>query len=761
MTNRFRKSSRTVLTSASVLALCVVSGQAYAQESAQSDSDFDANAIVVTANLREQTLEEVPLAVSVVSGERLDAVGVGGIEAITDTAPSLTFTKGDNPSNSSLSIRGIGTSAFSVAVEPAVSVVVDGVVMARAGQGFQDLIDVKRVEVLRGPQSTLFGKNASAGLISVTTEDPSDYLTGKVDASLAEGGEYSVRGSVSGPLSETTGLRLSGFYKQFDGFIDNVSGIGDDKRAGYENYGFRGKLRFEPSSDLNITLIGDYRSGFDNSTFTMRKVYSDAYRNALAPVVPSAENRTVNINAPTDNNTEQWGASGKIEYDFADNWQLTSITAYREWSFSGNSDVDATSLTQPVQGVNLWDVNSGNTDLSQKSQELRFASGDLGGFDILFGGFAFRLNADRSFLRRQQFANGTNRSGQFNGSTETTNLAAFISTNIYLGDTTEMFGGLRLIHEKLEYEAFRDPANVLVPGDVPLGGAAGTAVDFAGSTTDTSVVGKIGIRQQVSDFGNVYASYARGYKGKGFNLIFATQESYEPVDAEKSDAFEIGAKLTTLDRSLSLNLAAFYTKYKNFQGQAQIPGDVAFLLLNAGEVSTKGIEAEASFTPTDLTTLSLGATFLDAQIDEYPLGPCYLFQTEAEGCVNGVQDLTGGDLPNAPDVRLTGFVKQVIPFGDSLPFDGFVQSNFVYQSKVQFGLDQDPTTRQKGYGVVNAALGLESKDDRYSLTFFVRNIFDQNYAGYIFSSGFNGGRVYQQVVRDASRYVGVKASYSF
>ncbi|RKF17566.1 TonB-dependent receptor [Altericroceibacterium spongiae] len=762
MTTRFRMSSRIVLAGASVIAMSAFSGQAYAQDSAAAAEDnFDANAIVVTANLREQTLEEVPLAVSVVSGDRLDDVGVGGIEAITDTAPSLTFTKGDNPGNSSLSIRGIGTSSFSIAVEPAVSVVVDGVVMARSGQGFQDLIDVQRVEVLRGPQSTLFGKNASAGLISVTTEDPSDYLTGKVDASLASGGEYSVRGSVSGPLSDTAGASLSGFYKQYDGFLDNVSGIGDHHRAGYENYGFRGKLKFEPSSDLDITLIGDYRHGKDNSTFTFRHVYAEPYANAMSPVEPGAANRDVNINAPTDNTSEQWGLSAKIDYDFADNFQLTSISSYREWDFEGNSDVDGTPLSEPAPGVNLWDINRGLTDLKQMSQEVRVASGDLGGFDILFGAFAFNLKADRGFMRRMRFLNDVNRSGQFSGSTETTNLAAFVSTNIYLSDTTEMFGGLRLIHEKLDYDVFRDPANVLVDGDLALGGSTGTYADFGGSTKDTAFVGKIGLRQQVSDYGNVYASYARGYKGKGFNLVFGTTPDYEPVDAEKSDAYEIGAKLTTLDRSLSLNLAAFYTKYKNFQGQAQLPGDVSFVLLNAGQVSTKGIEAEATYTPTDLTTISLGATFLDARIDEYPLGPCYYRQTAAEGCVDGAQDLAGGDLPNAPDLRLTGFIKQTVPLGDSLPFDGFVQSNFTYQSKVQFGMDQDPTTRQGGYAVVNAGLGIDSKDDRYSVTFFVRNLFDKNYVGYIFSSGWNGGRVYQQVVRDASRYVGVKASYNF
>lgn len=732
------------------------SDTAATQEGAQPESDE----IVITATLREQTLQEVPVAVSVVSGERLDAIGASSVESVASAAPSLTFTKGSNQSNSSLSIRGIGTTVFSAATEPAVSVIVDDVPMARSGQGFQDLIDVQRVEVLRGPQSTLFGKNASAGLVSVTTKAPSSTLSGNFDAMLAEGGELQLRGSISGPLTDKLGFSLSGFFKDYDGFVENVSGVGGDKLSGYNVWGTRAKLQFEPTSDFEVTLIGDYSKGSDTTVPTLRALGTAAYTNAVAPVIPSAENRQVNLNSDNTNDSEQWGISARIRARLSDNFELVSISAIRNWDFIGRGDTDYTSLTAPVAGVNLWDVNSGTTTLQQLTQEIRLVSGDVGGFDLLLGAFASKVDIDTTFQRRQVFLAGP-RSGQFSGSTSSSNIAAFVSTNIDLTSTTQLFGGLRLLHETLDWSAVRSPADVLVAGDQPLTGATGTAANFSNSTDDTALVGKIGIRQNMGDLGNVYASYARGYKGKGFNLIFATQPSDQPVNPETSDAFEVGAKFQTLDRKLSVNAALFYTKYRGYQSQARLPGDISFYLLNAGTVSTRGVEIEATLKPTSLLDISLGGTLSDAHIDSFPIGPCYVGQTVAQGCVGGSQDLGGGVLPNAPDFRGTLYIRQKVPFGDSAPIDGFVQTNIVYQTKVQYSLDQDPLTIQGGYAVVNGAFGLESKDGNYSISLFVKNLFDKNFTGNLFNSTFNGGRLYQQVLRDGERHFGVRASLKF
>ncbi|MEL1249284.1 TonB-dependent receptor [Aurantiacibacter gilvus] len=722
-------------------------------------SPASGNAIVVTATLREQTLQEVPVAVSVVSGDLLNSTGVSGIDQITEAVPSITFTKGNNESNSSLSIRGIGTNVFSPAVEPSVSVVFDGVVMARSGQSFQDFIDVERVEVLRGPQSTLFGKNSSAGVVSVTTADPSDYFTGDFDAMYAEGNEYQIRGTVSGPLSETVGVRLSAFHRSFDGLSTNLFDGSDAN--GYNTWGLRGKLQFEPTSDLTISLIGDYRDYEATPTFVLRGFDNPAANTLVAPLEPSLSNMDINVNLNPESLSTQGGGQLNVEYVFGNDMTLTSISAYRNWQFENELDVDGTPLSvgQPPLLPFAWESNSGRTDLDQISQEIRLASPDLGGFDFLVGAFAYHLNLDRYFQRRWVFSGPNPRSGQFNSTTETTNLAAFVSGNVYFGNFN-LFGGLRVIHEELEWDVLRDPANVLVPGDTALPGAAGQAADFSGSTSDTALTGTIGMRY---DFGpaNAYVRYSRGYKGQGFNVAFASLEGSQPIDAETVDAFEVGLKVETYDGVFSVNAAAFYTKYDNYQAQAQRPNDITFELANAGEISTRGIEIEASLQPSDLTSIRFGATLMDAHINSFPGGPCFPGQTEAQGCVGRAQDLAGAPLPNAPDLRLTAFARQYIPLGDSAPVDLYVQTNLIYQSEVQWSLNQDPRTLQDGYAVVNGAIGIEDRDGRYSLSVFVRNIFDQNQPASLSYSTTAGGRSLAQVWRNQERYFGVQGSFSF
>ena len=760
------KVTQSLLLSSCVAAL-TVSAPAAAQEAQPANSDAErdvsSNAIVVTATRREQTLQEVPVAVSVVSGELLDNSGVSGVDQISQAVPSVTFTQGNNENNSSLNIRGIGTNVFSSGVEPSVSIVFDDVVMARAGQGFQDFIDVQRIEVLRGPQSTLFGKNASAGVVSVTTKDATDYVTGEFDAMYAEGNEYQVRGSVSGPLSEGVAARVSAFYKQYDGMSENL--FNGDTYNGYETWGVRGKLQMEPTDDLSLEFIGDYRDSTSTPTFVLAQALNPTVVAATAPLEIGLTNTDVNVNTPPRSDSEQWGAQMNAEYVLGNDFAINSTTAVRSYDFENNIDVDSTpALTPPAdRSYFLWDLNKGTTQLTQYSQELRLESPNLGGFDFLIGAFAYHVDLDSTFQRRwvQRNAAGNEvpRSGQFNSNNKTTNLAAFISGNIYLGDLN-LFGGLRVIHEKLEWQVFRDPANVVVAGDIALPGAAGQPADFNGSTSDTAVTGNIGARY---DFGagNIYGSYSRGYKGQGFNTAFASLEGSEPVEAETVDAFEVGAKLSTYDDVLSVNLALFYTQYQNYQAQSLRPNDVTFELRNAGEISTKGVEIETVLQPSDLTTLRLGATYMDAKIEKFPGGPCYSGQTAAQGCVNGAQDLAGADLPNAPELRLTGFARQLVPFGDGSPVDGFVQGNFSYQSSVQFALDQNPLARLDDFWLVNASIGVESKDENYSISLFVRNLFDQNLPQALSYSTASGGRVTAQTWRNQERYFGLQGRFSF
>jgi iron complex outermembrane receptor protein len=769
--------------------------QAQDASAAPASAEDEGNTIIVTATRRAESLQEVPVAVTAISGEALDNVGVFSVETLTQVAPSITFTQSTNDQNNSVNIRGVGTSVFSQGVEPSVSIVIDDVVMARQAVGFQDLADIERVEVLRGPQSTLFGKNASAGVISVTTQAPTDTLTGSVDAAIAEGGEYTLRGTLSGPIGGAFSGRITGFYRKFDGHIDNADGR---DLNGYENWGLRGKILFEPDPDFSFTLIADYRESEQDCCIYVARDTSGAQGaaangrldNLLLPVVASPENADANVNAPVFNNSDQYGVSGKAEIGLGGGYTLTSISAFREYDFANNLDVDLLPLEEPIPGFITFDLNSGTTAISQMSQEIRLVSPQGPPIDFVLGGFAFILDLDRTFSRRFEIAIPAgpniiriNQSGQFNSAVTTTNLALFGSTNIYLSDQTVLFGGARVLNERLEYRIDRDPANVLVPGDRPFGGGPGVAAAVRGTTEDTAWTGDVGIRHEFTPDINVYARYARGYKGRAIDVGFGAPPNVEPIEAETSNAYEVGIKSELFDGDLTLNIAAFRTDFDNFQEEAAVlvggQGNILNAetrLTNVGSVRTSGVEVEALYTPSKYTFLQAGLSYTDAEITEFANAPCYFGQNATTGCVPvtlddrgtpdagddivaNLQDLSGARLPNAPEWRLTGTLRQGIPIGAS--FVPFVQVNGSWQSEVNYSLLNDPRTVQGDFAIVNLAVGIEAEDGAWSASVFANNVFDQFYASNIFADPLYAGALSQFVPRDFARYFGARARFSF
>ncbi|MGB3455987.1 MAG: TonB-dependent receptor [Litorimonas sp.] len=753
--------------------------------------------IIVTATKRAESLQDVPVAVTALSGDLLNDVGIGAVETLAAIAPSVTFTQSTNDQNNSVNIRGIGTSVFSQGVEPSVSIVVDDVVLARQAIGFQDLVDIQQVEVLRGPQSTLFGKNASAGVIAVTTQAPSAEPSGRVDLSATDDGEYAIGASLSGPVGETVGARLTGYYKEFDGHIDNADGR---DLNGYENWGLRGKVLFQPSDAFDLTLIGDYRqSDQDCCIYVLRDTsqaanpaQAGALAGLVAPVQISQENADSSVNAPVFNDSEQWGVSAKAEYDFASGFTATSITAFRDYDFVNNLDVDSTALEDPIPGFITFDLNSGTTGIQQFSQELRLTSPQNDRFDYVLGAYAFLLDIDRTFQRRFEIAipvgGGNilqiNQSGRFDATVDTTNLAAFASGNVYLDDKTTVFGGLRLIYEELDYTIDRDPANVLVAGDRPFGGTVGTPASVDDGTDDTALTGEIGLRYDFNDDVQSYVRYARGYKGRGVDAGFGAPADVQPIEAETSDAFEAGLKTRLADGRATLNIALFHTEYDNFQEQGTVLSQDAnsvlnaeSLLTNVGSVETTGIEVELLAQLSEYTTLQGGVSVTDATITEFPNSSCFFGQTAAQGCVpvtlsdggtpgdpsddivSNLQDASGIRLPNAPSVKMSATLRQIVPLEAS--FDGFLQLNMRTQSSTNFSLAGDPATEQGAFTLFNLSAGLQSDDGDWTATIFVNNVTDQFYASNIFRDPLYGGVLSQYVPRDYSRYFGGRLTANF
>ncbi len=354
----------------------------------QTDGIAAGNLIVVTASKRETTLQETPISVSVTTGETLERAQIRDLNDLQTVAPSLRVNTLQSSANTNFVIRGFGNGANNAGIEPSVGVFIDGVYRSRSAAQIGDLANVQRIEVLRGPQSTLFGKNASAGVISVVTREPQFEFGGSVEATYGNFNQYIFKGDVTGPLTETIALSLDGNYNKRDGYVD-VPNLGIDINN-RDRYSVRAQALFEPSNDFKIRLIGDYNR-IDEECCYAGNIVAGPTVPALfgvggAIVVEDLFGDTTFLNIPPTNEIDSYGGSAQIDYDIGA-LTLTSISAYRELKSDNLQDVDFSSADIVNQVT--------NQDIRTISQELRVASDFDGPLNFLLGGFYFKEDIEQ------------------------------------------------------------------------------------------------------------------------------------------------------------------------------------------------------------------------------------------------------------------------------------------------------------------------------------------------------------------------------
>lgn len=393
-----------LMASAASLAL-LMSTPAFAQTADQApaaETAENSGEIIVTAQKRSERLQDVPLAVTVVSGDTLAATGKVSLEGAQYLVPTLNFLKSGTTLNQSLFLRGVGTANFSIAGEPSVSTVLDGVVYSRAGEAFSDLLDIERLEVLRGPQGTLFGKNASAGVINIVSKRPTREFSGYGELGFFTDTEYRARGVVNVPLAENVWSRLSGYYSNYDGNIRNVTR--NTLVNGWEHYGGRLQIEAEPTSDLSLMFIADYHRNNDDccaeviGTPPIAGATGLPTTNASTAALPTPlgdATRQVAQNLITATRETGYGFSLQADYTVAEH-VVTSITSYRNWS---NTEIrDGDWLPMAFIGFNqLHDFGpqTGHT----VTQEIRLTSPGKQFFDYVIGGFYSSAVSERTFTR--------------------------------------------------------------------------------------------------------------------------------------------------------------------------------------------------------------------------------------------------------------------------------------------------------------------------------------------------------------------------
>lgn len=764
---------------ASVWGLVLVPSSAFAEDAAATpDATAAADrsglpAITVTARRREEDLQRVPAAISVVGGALLDQSYTINPQGLTVLVPSLNYSSA-NPRNTALTIRGLGSSVVAVSqsndgLEPGVGFYVDQVYHARPATAAFDFADIERIEVLRGPQGTLFGKNTTAGALNITSRAPSFTPEGRAEISYGDFNFLQARGWVSGPISNTVAYRVSAVSTRRDGVLDNVR---TGRAANVQGtQAVRGQLLFEPAERFRLRLSADFvnfQAYCCTQAFlrvgTTQRAPARQYPalSALFGYSPPSTNiydRKIDIDGPLAVNTNEGGVSAIADLDL-DGITLTSVTAWRFWNWDAENDRDYTGL--PIQ---LSQHIPSRQD--QYSQELRIASTGERRLNWVAGFYAFYQKiagrpisiygpAAAWWLIGQTTgasntpvpANLLDGYGQ-DGRTDfrTQSYAAFAEANWRVVDGVTLTGGLRYTYESKRgsYETFTyggPPTTNSALINARLSVLRGQS--YNSRDRDGSLSGRANIAVDLAKNAHAYASFARGFKSGGINmsgLPLNAQNlptlSTAVVRPERNTTYEAGLKTAFFDNRLRFDIDGFYTRVRDFQATVVDNSQTVALrgyLSNIPLVTVKGIEADAVALPLPGLTLRAGLAFSDGKYADYPAGPCPL---ELQTSTTTVCSLTGQRLASLPRLAVTAGMDYELPLGGGAAL-------FHLDTAWRSATNGDPTlsrfTRLPGYNLTNANIGYRFSSG-LEIALFARNLFDADYLQNVTVQAGNSGLI--------------------
>jgi iron complex outermembrane receptor protein len=743
------KSNKKILGALTIGALLVATAYAGAEEADPTplkgrDDSASVPSVTVSATRRNASLQSVPVAVSVLDGDALNNANRTSIDTIVQEVPSVTFRQQGGNKDSTIFVRGIGTISTSPGVEPTVSTVIDGVVYARPGQATLDLLDIEHIEILRGPQGTLFGKNASSGVLNVIGRKSTQETTGFIDASWYEGNEKRVRAGVSGAIQPgVVSASVTGLYADYDGNINNVH-AGGGKLNGYDRKGVRARVDITPTRDLDIALIADYLRSTSSPTFTAYKSTAAAFNAGIAPVVAGTENRQVNTDIPSDIRDKNKGLSAQVDYRF-NGYTLTSITAVRDWDntqYTSTSAIGNAAEVARITAAFPATRDIGTVEFKQASQELRLASPKEQFAEYVVGAY-YLHGKDREVYQRIVNNGAAINSGRADYGVKNDSYSLFGESTLNFASDWRAIAGARWTRDDLSYDHARTSTQTVAFAGVQ------PATQSTGSTSKDGYSGRLGLQYDIARDINTYATYSRGYKGPAYNVFFnMLSRDTLALKPETSDSFELGLKASAFDRKLTANIAIFDTKYSNYQANFYdtVAGAVVTRLINAGDVSTKGVELDLNARPTRELTLTQSLAYTDAKIDSFNCPAA-----AAASC-----NLNGQPLPFSPKWKSFTRANYALPLQNGFIVD--FSADYTYQAKTQYDLFQSADAIQGAYGVVNAGIALSSPVGGWRIALVGKNLANKSYATNLVTST---GYVTRAVPRDDERYFGITARKEF
>jgi iron complex outermembrane receptor protein len=767
---------------AALVALAVLGiTDAYAQEEkAQADK---LETVVVTANKRVEKLESVPMAISVLSEAEIARNNIREIEDVIALTPSLTMSSGTTAANNALFMRGIGTVSVGIGVESDVSVIIDDIPIAVQFQSFRDLADVSRIEVLKGPQSTLFGKSAVAGAINIVTKPLSGPMVYRGSSYYTDDGEWRLGLSAGGNVSESFGLRVAANRSSMPGNFHNLT-TGKDVN-GSSGTTFIAKLSWRPTSSLDIDLLPHYNDQANSRGVTAVNGFrlangapadiATAYMNGN-PLLPASttlagidphdpNNRNVRRDYPTGINSRTAGSGLKVSYTLPSDAVLMSISSYERYKANDYRDqdfVDVPTLPRPgVPGLSVGNYQFGTYDIRSKTQELRLVSPDQGNFRYVAGLWWARNEIDRHFIRgfcvAPSVCTASSTSSPTNYYTDIYNVnkAVFGQATWEFVPTYTLVAGLRWNTEDSGFNYIRNFYTDQLDRATFKPGPVGVDQFSSTGNMDRAVTGKLSLQKQINADWMVYAMTATGHKGKAYDVTSGLQAAAAfPVAPERSQTFELGAKANLFNNRMSLAATAYNTEFFGYQQNVSfvLPNDpTIYTQLNSiPRIRTHGFELDTHFLVTSGFSMNASLAYTLPTIEEWKNGPCYNDSTNVaigdtklgengslpgrnrtcfpivKGSTTGIQDLTGAVFPGTPKLKanIGGQSDFKIP---GMPFNGFINGNIRYQSDYQTSIANDPRAVNNAYSITDLGFGVRDERDRYKLSFRINNLFNRFY----------------------------------
>jgi len=766
--------------------------EAPADDTATTAGEPQSSDIMVTARRRSESAQDIPLAVSVLDAKQLDETGAFNVNRLQQLAPTLQFYS-SNPRNTAVNIRGLGVpfGLTSDGFEQGVGIYVDDVYYSRVASATFDFLDVAQIEVLRGPQGTLYGKNTTAGAINITTNQPSFDFEGRAEVSLGNYNFQQARLAVSGPLSEKIAARIAFSGTSRNGTIRNVA-TGQNIQS-LDNIGLRGQLLWEATDTLTVKLVGDYNkqdavccgSVFVGTGTTQRPLNRQfaalAAAQNYAPPSTNPFDRLTDLDSNLNAGNVIAGAALKITWDVGPG-TFTSVSAWRYWDWKPENDRDFT-------GLSIVALSQNPSQQDQYTQEFRYAySGES--IDFVLGAFAFNQRIDTQGTEQHGIHSSrwtiaptnvlSNDPSVLNGLTarntqflKSTSAALFGQLSWKVTEAFTIQPGVRLNYDKksgfYQRRVFTGTGVELTGTETDARSRAQLAVFTpqvsAPSDTDWNLTYDLTASYALAPDVLAYGTYARSFKTIGINQNgLPIDASGVPIAAagtirpETVDHFELGLKTQFWNRRATMNLAAFRTDIRDYQATVNNGqfGVLRGFLANADKVRSQGIEADFAIRPSQRFNAYANAAFTDAKYVRFTDAPCPPELAggtiAAAGQTPSAPGTPGGISPANCDIsgqRLPGVSQWAFSFGA----EGNVPTTFLgkpgevylgYDGSYRSGFSSNPSpsafTNVEGYHLSNFRLGFRT-DDGLNLFAWVRNAFDENYFEQLFVGPGNTGLI--------------------